>query len=248
MYLLSYKRKAEQGQKILYKAQMYCQHKRKALTPKQIEKPKKFKEKRPLLEKLGNKKTDCPSSLILTITIPSNKVIRMGHLNPVKISHPAIIKMCFNHDHPVDSAHALSFRPIALQTKETYFQLFRCGNSTATAQHTYEIRMMLEADEEEAMVMLSDRACNPNPQDVSRLYDDWRKEDLGPENGNDMFRKLDEMIKSYNETTGGKIVMQKYAAELYDAEVSKCDTGNVTGFFCEKVPFSHTKFDPFFEL
>ena len=68
--------------------------------------------------------------------------------------------MCFNHDHPVDSAHALSVRPIALQTKEVYFQLFRCGNSAATAQHTHETRMMLEADEEEAMVMLNDRACN----------------------------------------------------------------------------------------
>ena len=43
-----------------------------------------------------------------------------------------------------------------------------------------------------------------------------------------MFRKLDEIIKSYK-TTGGKIVMQNYATELYDAEISECDTENEDG-------------------
>ena len=103
---------------------MHCQHKKKPLTPKQMEKPKKSKEKRPFLESVRNKKTDCPSSLILTVTVPSNKMKRKSQLNCVKISHPTIIKMCFNHDHPVDSAHALSFRPIASQTKESYYQEF----------------------------------------------------------------------------------------------------------------------------
>jgi len=88
----------------------------------------------------------------------------------VKISHPTIIKMCFNHEHSVDSAHALNFLPIASQTKESYYRLFKYGHSAAMARHTYETRMMLEADEEEEMVTLGDRALNPNPQDVSRLY------------------------------------------------------------------------------
>ena len=79
--------------------------------------------------------------------------------------------MCFNHDHLVDSAHALSFRPIASQIKESYYRLFSFGHSAATAQHTYETKMMLEADEEE-MVTLGDRALNPNPQDVSHLYNE----------------------------------------------------------------------------
>ena len=72
----------------------------------------------------------------------------------MKISHLKIAKMCFNHDHPVDSAHALSFRPIASQTKESYYRLFSSGYSAATARHTYETRMMLEAHEEEEMVIL----------------------------------------------------------------------------------------------
>ena len=216
------------GQKVLYKAHMHCQHKKKPLTPKQMEKPKKSKEKRPFLESVRNKKTDCPSSLILTVTVPSNKMKRKSQLNCVKISHPTIIKMCFNHDHPVDSAHALSFRPIASQTKESYYRLFSSGHSVATARHTYETRMMLEADEEEEMVKLGDRAFNPNPQDVSRLYDEWRTKELGPKNGCEMFKKLDEMIENYNKSSGGKIVMQKYATEMYDekAEVSESDVND----------------------
>ena len=137
----------------------------KPLTPK---KPKKSKEKQPFLENVRNKKTDCPSSLILTVTVPSSKTKTKSC---TKISHPTIIKMCFNHDHLVDSAHALSFRPIASQIKESYYRLFSFGHSAATAQHTYETKMMLEADEEE-MVTLGDRALNPNPQDVSRLHNE----------------------------------------------------------------------------
>ena len=216
------------GQKVLYKAHMHCQHKKKPLTPKQMEKPKKSKEKRPFLKNVRNKKTDCPSSLILTVTVPSSKMKRKSQLNCVKISHPTIIKMCFNHDHPIDSAHALSFRPIASQTKESYYRLFSSGHSAATARHTYETRMLLEADEEEEMVILGDRALNPNPQDVSRLYDKWRTKELGPENGCEMFKKLDEMIENYNKSSGGKIVMQKYATEMYDekAKVSESDVND----------------------
>lgn len=53
---------------------------------------------------------------------------------------------------------------------------------------------MLENDEEEVMSILSDRAINPNPQDVSRLFAQCRSDNLGPENGNEMFEKLDALI------------------------------------------------------
>lgn len=53
---------------------MHCQHKKKVLTSKQEQKPKKSKEKSPFLETVRSKKTDCPSTLMLTVTIPSSKV------------------------------------------------------------------------------------------------------------------------------------------------------------------------------
>jgi len=38
-------------------------------------------------------------------------------------------------------------------------------------------------NEENMMEMLADRFSNPNPQNVSRLFDKWRVEHMGPENG-----------------------------------------------------------------
>lgn len=71
--------------------------------------------------------------------------------------------MSFNHNHPISSAHALSFRSVSLQAKEAYYELFKTGHSAATARHTYETRLMLENNDDEIMHILSDRAVNPNP-------------------------------------------------------------------------------------
>ena len=78
---------------------------------------------------------------------------------------------------------------------------------------------MLENDDD-VMHILSDRAVNPNPQDVSRLFAEWRSHNLGPENGNEMFEKLDVLIQDYNSRhleDGGKIAFQKYSADAYDS-------------------------------
>ena len=132
------------------------------------------------------------------MTIPSDKAKAMTPLNTLKNSHPTIIKISFNHNHPIDSAHVLSFQPVALQVKEAYYQLFKTGHLAATARHTYETWIMLENDERDMMHVLSDRAVNPNPQDVSHLFAEWRSHNLGAENGIEMFDKLDALMHEYN--------------------------------------------------
>ena len=156
--------------------------------------------------------------LILTVTIPSDKAKAMTPLNTLKNSHPTIIKISFNHNHPTDSAHVLSFQPVALQVKEAYYQLFKTGHLAAIARHTYETWIMLENDERDMMHVLSDRAVNPNPQDVSHLFAEWRSHNLGPKNGIEMFDKLDALIHEYSlqhSKDGGKIVLQKYSTDAY---------------------------------
>ncbi len=43
---------------------------------------------------------------------------------PYLVSHPAIFQVSYNHNHPIESAHSLSFRPIYQETKELFFKLF----------------------------------------------------------------------------------------------------------------------------
>ena len=61
------------------------------------------------------------------------------------------------------------------------------------------------------MHQLADRATNPSPQDVLQLYNKWREQHLGPENGEEMFKALDEFVAEYNirhKDDGGHIFVQ----------------------------------------
>ena len=109
---------------------MHYNHQRKPLTPTQEARPKMSKDKRPLVKSVRQKKTSCPSILKLTVTVPSHKV-RVK--NPMLVSYPTTVTFIFNHNHPINSAHALSFRPIAFNTKDSYYQLFSTNHSASSA-------------------------------------------------------------------------------------------------------------------
>ena len=102
------------GKREVYKAHMHCHHQHKPLTPTKEARPKISKDKLPLLKRVRQKNTSCPITLKLTVIVPSQKV-RLK--NPKLVSHPTTVTIIFNHNHPINSAHALSFRPIAFDTK-----------------------------------------------------------------------------------------------------------------------------------
>ena len=79
-----------------------------------------------------------------------------------------MLRVIFNHNHQIDSAHALSFRPISLETRNSFLELFRKGHTAASAHHWYETKLYLDGDEDQPL--LADRATNPTKSDVSRLY------------------------------------------------------------------------------
>ena len=129
------------------------------------------------------------------------------------VSHATTLTLLYNYNHPVISAHALTFCPISLETKEAYYVLFSNGHSAASAQHAYETKLLTEGDD--VMHQLADRATNPSPQDVSQLYNKCREQNLGPENGEEMFKALDEFVAEYNiwhKDDRGHIFVQPYCA------------------------------------
>lgn len=195
--------------KVLYKVEMHCQHFRKPLTPLQLEQKASARKKNPrkvLMHDLRQKKTNCPSRLKFTVLVPPKKK-RLA-------SHPAILEVTYNHNHPIESAHALSFRPINPEVKETFFKLFRKGHSAASAFHWHETKLFLDGGEDQ--LLLADRATNPTKPDISRLYDEWRKTELGADNGKQLFDKLEMEVCSYNETNsgmGGQAKLQIYHNE-----------------------------------
>ncbi len=124
---------------------------------------------------------------------------------PHLITHPTVLQITYNHNHPVESAHALAFRPIAQETKEKFFDLFRKGHTAVSAHHWHETELYLDGGEDQ--VSLADRAANPTREDISRLHIEWRKKELGADNGKSMFDRLQAEIEAYNvmyEKMGGK--------------------------------------------
>ena len=57
-------------------------------------------------------KTQCPSTLILTLQVPWKKQQRASQCHPYLLSHKAVLRIDFTHNHPLTAAHSPSFRPV----------------------------------------------------------------------------------------------------------------------------------------
>ena len=147
----------------------HCQHFAKKLSPKQTDKSATSKAQRklkaPFVSQLRNKKTNCPSSFTLSIQIPTKAQRRQAESEPYLLSHCGMLKINFDHNHPVQAAHTLSFRDVPKETKKEMTNLFEMGHNASSARHAHEQRLLHEV-EVNKQVTLADRAHNPNPQDV----------------------------------------------------------------------------------
>ncbi len=170
---------------------------RKALSNKQ--KASRKPPQKTALSGLRDKKVQCPSKMTMVLTNPSKTMTQAkSPWGKILCSHKAHIKLDFNHNHPVESAHVLSFRPVGEATKEAYFSLFRIGHSASSARHYHE-STILQSEPSKAQKLLADRSVNPNHQDVYRLYSKWKMEEMGEENGKGMLQRLQVEVDTYNE-------------------------------------------------
>ena len=127
--------------RVQYKIEMHCQHYRKPLTSKQKQggaNVKSKKSKCPITYLNRDKKTQCSSKLSLVVQIPTKKQQRLSEKYPYLLTHTGLLKFNFIHNHPLTSAHTLSFRDVSEETKQAFFYLFSVGHSASTAKHTHE--------------------------------------------------------------------------------------------------------------
>ena len=139
---------------------------------------------KPLTMHICNKKTQYPSRLTLTDQIPTKKQLLATDIKPYLETHTTILKISFTHNHCIISGHALSFRPISAETKQTFFELFSNGHSTSSARYTHEQHLLMDAATDELkQYTLADRALNPSVQDVCRLFHQWQEKHYGKDDG-----------------------------------------------------------------
>jgi hypothetical protein len=94
----------------------------------------------------------------------------MASEKPKHLCHPCMVKLHFKHNHPIDSAHVLSFRPLSDAANDAYHHLFQCGNSASSARNEYIMRLQLEQSDQDLQRALADGLINLNVQDVQCLF------------------------------------------------------------------------------
>ena len=215
------------GKRVMCKIEMHCQHYRKPLTPTQAKRASVVSAKRtvkPMHSLVRQRKTQCPSSLKLTLQIPTKKQQFAATKKPYLLTHKAVLLIDFVHNHPIHAAHSLSFRPVSDETKRQFFHLFDKGHCASSARHTHEQMLLLNAQTDaEKQVVLADRHYNPNVQDICRLFVAWRKRNYGPEDGKQLFEKLQLVVDQYTEqnaSQGGKALLQWYERSDDDGDDS----------------------------
>ena len=185
------------GKRIIYKTDRHCQHMRKKPSMKQ----KQCGKKRLTLAR--DKKTDCPTHF--TLKLHANQAVQL----------PCELLINWEHNHSIQSAHALSFRPLSEETMSMFEEYFKQGHSPSSAIHLHGLNLAIkyEGRENELQMIAADRSRTPLPMDVYYLYRKWRVSNLGEECGEKMFDRLDEAVDAYNKEHnefGGHALLQRY--------------------------------------
>jgi len=123
-----------------------------------------------------NQKKQCPSTLKITIQKPL-KAKGPKHFE----THKTLIKLVFDHNHPIESPHG--FRPVAEATKE-YIRLFSLGHSASSAHHCYEEVVLAE----KGQGAMAESALNPSAHWAQK----WRTKILGADNGKALLDRLEQ--------------------------------------------------------
>ena len=202
--------------RIKCKFEMHCQHRKKKLTPKQMQQSALAKSRYPLTHTNRDKKTQCPANLTLVVQIPTKKQHIMAEKWPYLLTHTGVLHITFCHNHPLASGHTLSFRDVCSETKEAIQDLFSIGHSASTARHVHEQQLMNHAETEADMqLVLADRLKNPLVHDVCRLYRKWQESTYRKDDGRELFESLQDRVTMFNDTfssQNGKAKLQWYEA------------------------------------
>ena len=119
------------GKRLLYKTCRHCQHKRKSSN-----KPKKQDRCTNITQR--DKKTGCSTKLVLRV----HRITKST--SHIKRCYPCQVDLTWQHNHSINSAHALSFKPINEETKEKFFHYFSEGHSPSSARHHHTLCLTIQ--------------------------------------------------------------------------------------------------------
>jgi len=134
------------------------------------------------------------------------------------------------HNHPVESLHALTFKSISMDTLNSVNSLFESGMTASQAYLEYMQNFRIGCDDDlDFHLKKADRSNCPRRIDFNALYRRFCEDHFGGRNGPEMFSKLEERIQDLKEKEDGL----KISYQLYDKDNgSSLIITIVTPFMC----------------
>ena len=181
------------GKRVLFREMRHCIHSNK------------------VKDKQGNRETKHPYSFrARNVCCNATIHIRLERKR-VAFSHPLEFNINYVHNYVINSAESLSFRRVKEEVHDKYLKLFKDGHTPASALHTYEDELYLQAaNEYKLLELLADRTENPDYGYIVNLFRQFQETELGAQNGKLMFDRLAIAVEDYNNSDFGKAALQEY--------------------------------------
>lgn len=111
--------------------------------------------------------------------------------------HPTVVVLHFKHNHNINAADALKFRPPSEEVTTKFLHLFQAGHNPARALAIHQQDLQQEHEDEYYMVA-ADRYYCPDIQWVFQKYYSVFEKEYGKADGGTMLRSLESFISDYN--------------------------------------------------
>ena len=144
-----------------------------------------------------SRNTNCPADMIIAI----RRVIKYSRSklrDPVDPIHPCEIQLRFIHNHPINSAETLRFRPVSKEAEQKILSLYKDGHSPCSALDVLKFDLQTEHGALYSEI-LSDRYYCPDKSFCYRLYYKHFGKDYATSAIKDIHALLISKISYYND-------------------------------------------------
>ena len=115
--------------------------------------------------------------------------------------YPMFLRITYTHNHSINAADALRYRPISENVKKDLIDLFAAGHSPSSAYHRY-LKDLAEQYGDDYSRVSADRTKVPDYFFVFHFHANYIKSQYGSINGVDSYLRAVEKIEAYNEKQG----------------------------------------------
>ena len=137
----------------------------------------------------------------------------------LKKNYPLEIKLYYDHNHAIAAADALRYRPVSEVTKKLFIDLFDEDVSPSSAYRRVLDKFNGIDD------AIADRFHIPDYKWVFNFHAKYIKNRFGSADGIDVFNRIEENIKKYNDECGGIYAKAKQTGDG-ETIIAICDKFN----------------------